>query len=111
MALTDLAIRKTKPDAKQIKLSDSGGLQLIVTPKGAKHWRLAYRHHGKQKSLSLGSYPVVSLADARNARDAARKLLITGADPSLHRKLERQSAAVTFGLVGDELLEYGSPGR
>jgi integrase len=105
MALTDTAIRTTKPRAKLFKLTDSGGLHLLVKPNGAKLWRLAYRFGGKQKALALGAYPIVSLAEARSARDAARKLLATSVDPSVKRKLDKQSAAVTFRGIGEELLD------
>jgi Arm DNA-binding domain len=67
MALTDTAIRNTKPGAKPFKLTDSGGLHLLVTPTGGKLWRLAYRFGGKQKTLALGLYPVVTLADPRQS--------------------------------------------
>ena len=65
---------------------DAGGLFLIVTPAGGKWWRLRYRMDGKEKTLSLGVYPDVSLKDARARRDAARKLLADGVDPSEQRK-------------------------
>jgi len=68
MPLTDTAIRKAKPGATTIKLSDGGGLQLHVHPNGSKYWRLAYRYGGKQKKLSFGVYPEVSLAEARKRR-------------------------------------------
>ncbi len=58
MALTDIAIRKTKPRTKPFKLTDGGGLHLLVKPSGAKLWRLAYRFGGKQKTLALGAYLV-----------------------------------------------------
>jgi integrase len=105
MPLTDTAVRNAKPAQKARKLFDGGGLFLLIQPNGAKLWRLAYRFHGKQKTLSLGAYSVVSLAEAREARDAARKALAMGIDPSLQRKLEKQSAAVTFKLVAEELLD------
>jgi len=105
MALTDTVIRKAKPRPKPFKLTDSGGLYLLVTLTGGKLWRLAYRLHGKQKSLALGAYPAVGLAVARDARDDARKLLATGVDPSLKRKLDKAAAAVTFRLIGDELVD------
>ena len=104
MALTDTAIRSAKPRAKKFKLSDGRGLQLIVSPTGAKLWRLAYRYQGKQKSLALGAYPDVTLAEARAACDVARKHLAAGLDPSIKRKLDRQSAANTFRLIAEELL-------
>lgn len=105
MALTDSAIRNAKPRETLFKISDSGGLQLLVKPSGAKLWRLAYRLLGKQKSLALGIYPIVTLADARSGRDAARKVLAAGVDPSVKRKLDRQSAAITFKVIGEELLD------
>lgn len=105
MALTDTAIRNVKPRETLFKLSDSGGLQLLVKPNGAKLWRLAYRLRGKQKTLALGAYPIVTLGDARNGRDAARKALAAGVDPSVKRKLDRQSAAITFKVIGEELLD------
>ena len=108
MPLSDTAIRNAKPQAKPAKLYDSGGLFLLVTPNGGKWWRLKYRFGGKEKLLSLGTYPDISLKDARDRRDAARKLLANGGDPSTERrkqKLEtRLSAANTFGAVADELL-------
>lgn len=105
MALTDTAIRANKPRTKSYKLTDSGGLHLLITPKGGKLWRLAYRFAGKQKTLALGAYPAVTLAEARTGRDAARKHLAAGIDPSIKRKIDKQSAANTFRLVGDELLD------
>ncbi len=105
MALTDIAIRKTKPCTKPFKLTDGAGLHLLVAPTGAKLWRLAYRFGGKQKTLALGAYPIVTLAAARSARDTARNLLSTGIDPSVKRKLDKQSARITFRVIGEELLE------
>src|SRR3974390_2541178 len=105
MALTDTTIRTTKPRATPFKLSDSGGLFLLVKPNGAKLWRFAYRVARKQKTLALGVYPTATLAEARSARDAARKLLATGVDPSIKRKLDKHSAAITFRLVAEELLD------
>jgi integrase len=105
MALTDTAIRTTKPRAKPFKLTDGGGLHLLVNPNGAKLWRLAYRFGGKQKTLALGTYPSVTLAAARSRRNAAREFLAKGIDPALKRKLDKQSAAITFRVVGLELLD------
>lgn len=108
MPLTDTAIRKAKPGARTIKLSDSGGLQLHVHPKGSKYWRLAYRYDGKQKSLSFGVYPEVSLAEARRRREAARSLLRDGKDPMVQKRAEKLARAIaagnTFAAVADELL-------
>lgn len=89
MALTDVGIRKAKPTDKPQRFFDGGGLYLEVSPAGGKWWRLKYRHGGKEKRLSLGTYPDTGLADARSKRDAARKLLAAGVDPGEHRKAER----------------------
>jgi len=71
--LADIQIRKIKPTDKPQKLSDGGGLFLLVIPQGGKFWRMAYRLDGKQKTLSLGEYPYVSIAEARNKREEAKK--------------------------------------
>lgn len=84
--LTDITIHNTKPGAKPIKLSDGGGLYLLVQPSGGKWWRLDYRFDAKRKTLSLGAYPDVNLKDARDRRDQARKLLANGIDPAEKRK-------------------------
>lgn len=89
MALTDTAIRKAKPGDKPQKLSDGAGMYLLLNPNGSRWWRLDYRHNGKRKTLSLGTYPDTGLADARDKRDAARKLLAAGIDPSEQRKAEK----------------------
>ncbi|MEW9581378.1 tyrosine-type recombinase/integrase [Paraburkholderia sp. DGU8] len=93
MALTDLKIRYAKPTDKQQKLFDERGLYLLVTPAGGKWWRLKYRFGGKEKSLSMGVYPDVGLKEARERRDAARKLLANGVDPGIERKVQRAGAA------------------
>ncbi|PXW52258.1 tyrosine-type recombinase/integrase [Chelatococcus asaccharovorans] len=108
MALTDDAIRSAKPGSKPVKLSDRGGLHLLVTPAGGRLWRLAYRYEGKQKQLAFGAYPIVTLADARKARDEAKRLLVAGTDPGDQAKLERitkaSQSASTFGVLADEYL-------
>jgi hypothetical protein len=104
MALTDIAIRNAKPRRKVVKLSDGGGLYLLIQPHGTKLWRLAYRFNGKQKLLALGIYPTVSLAVARSRRDAAKKFLADGVDPSVQRKLEKQASVITFKVVAEELV-------
>ncbi|MBA4143829.1 MAG: integrase arm-type DNA-binding domain-containing protein [Nitrosospira sp.] len=86
MALTDTAIRNTKPSEKPIKLTDERGLYLLLKPNGSRWWRFDYRYGGKRKTLSMGVYPDVSLKDARNRRDEARKLLASDADPGENRK-------------------------
>lgn len=105
MPLSDLAIRNAKPRRKAFKVSDGGGLHLLVQPNGAKLWRFAYRFAGKQKLLSFGAYPTIALADAREKREAARKHLADGTDPSLVRKLEKAAQVVTFRLIAEELLK------
>jgi integrase len=109
MALTEARVRSLKTAAKPIKYSDGGGLHLLVSPQGSKLWRLAYRFGGKQKTLALGIYPAVTLSDARQKRDGAKRLLASGIDPSHQAKLDRikkrESGANTFNAVADELLD------
>lgn len=108
MPLSDVAIRKAKPTDKTQRLFDGGGLYLEVSPAGGKWWRLKYRHGGKEKRLSLGTYPEVSLAEARGRRDAARKLLAADVDPAEHRKAEKAAgearAGNSFEVVAREWL-------
>ena len=75
MPLTDITVRNAKPTEKAQKLSDGGGLYLMVHPNNSKYWRLKYRFLGKEKVLAIGIYPQVSLSDARVRRDDAKKLL------------------------------------
>jgi integrase len=109
MPLTDVEIRKAKPGDKLSKLSDGGGLQLWVYPDGAKRWRLAYRLGGKQKVLAIGVYPAIGLKEARGARDAAKRLLAGGRDPSEAKQADRAAKAAadtnTFDTIAGELLE------
>ncbi|MBZ0071420.1 MAG: integrase arm-type DNA-binding domain-containing protein [Gammaproteobacteria bacterium] len=97
MPLTDTAIRNAKPGPKPVRLFDGGGLYLEISPAGGKLWRLKYRIDGKEKRLALGVYPDVSLAEARDRRSDARKLLAAGIDPSVQRKAEKaaRTAEVT----------------
>lgn len=110
MPLSDTAIRKAKPQAKPVKLFDGGGLYLEVTPSGGKWWRWKYRRPitGKENRLSFGTYPDVGLADARDRRDNARKLLAAGVDPGEQRKAERaagsERAANSFEVIAREWL-------
>lgn len=108
MALTDVQVRTFKPSDTPKKYSDGGGLHVMVTPQGSRLWRLAYRFGGKQKLLALGSYPAVTLADARSRRDDAKRLLASGIDPSEHARAEkmarRDASATTFRSVADEFL-------
>jgi integrase len=97
MPLTDTAIRSAKPADKPIRLFDSGGLYLEVSPRGGKWWRFKFRFGGKEKRLSLGTYPVTSLKDAREKRDVAKRLLASGADPSATRQAQK-AAQISAGL-------------
>lgn len=90
--LTDTQIKKTKSAEKAFKLSDSGGLFLLVAVSGSKIWKLKYRFNGKEKQLDIGHYPTVSLSDARKARDDAKALLKEGRDPSVAKQLDKLSA-------------------
>src|ERR1017187_6594913 len=93
MPLTDVAIRNAKPRTKAFKLYDTGGLHLEVSPGGGKWWRLKYRFNGKENRISLGTYPEVSLSNARERRDKERRLLADHVDPSQNRKLEKTTQA------------------
>lgn len=109
MPLTDIALRNAKPKDQPYKLFDGGGLFLYVTPSGSRLWRLAYRFAGKAKQLSFGPYPTISLADARQKRDEAKRALADGEDPSVLRQKAKIEAAATaentFGLIAGEYLD------
>jgi integrase len=92
MPLNDTAIKNAKKREKPYKLSDGGGLHVLVGKDGSRYWRMAYRFHGKQKTLALGIYPTVPLADARAARDEAKKWLAKGLDPTQVRKEQKLAA-------------------
>ena len=106
MSLSDTAIRKVKPTEKSQRLFDGGGLYLEVSPAGGKWWRLKYRYGGKEKRLSLGTYPEVSLVEARDRRAEHKKLLSSGVDPGQHRKASTaagvERAANSFEVVARE---------
>ncbi len=108
MALTDLKIRKAKPDLKPYKMGDGGGLFLLVKPGGGKLWQQKYRYLGKEKLLSHGQYPDVTLAQAREKRDAARSVLAEDRDPAVQKKLDKVAAETqartTFKLIAEEHL-------
>lgn len=109
MALTDMAIRRSKPLDKPYKVTDSNGLYLLVNPRGSKLWRVKYRMNGVERKLALGAYPEVSLADARAARDAARKHLARDVDPNSAKRQARIEASIragnSFATVAAELIE------
>ncbi len=102
MALTDTKVRAAKPDEKAYTLTDSDGLFLYIHPNGSKYWRFRFRFGGKQHLMAFGVYPEISLADARERRDAARKQVALGIDPrELKKELkeEQQKEFNTFEKV------------
>ena len=106
MSLTDLKCKNAKPKEKPYKLADSGGLYLEIMPNGSRYWRQKYRFMGKEKRFALGVYPLVSLQEAREGRDAAKKLLAAGIDPLNAKKDQKriaiQNANNTFEAVARE---------
>jgi integrase len=109
MPLTDTALRAVKPLDKQQKFFDGNGLFLAVSPSGTKSWRLKYYHAGKEKLLTLGQYPVVSLKDARERAMEAKKTLSTGKDPSVEKKHKKLLQQNSFELLAREWHEKQSP--
>lgn len=113
MPLTDGLIRSAKPNDKPYKLPREDGLFVLVNPNGSKWWRLSYTFVGKEKLLSVGTYPEVSLKQARERRDAARRLLAEGIDPSEHRKAAKaandEAGGNTFKAVALEWLLKFAP--
>lgn len=109
MSLTDIAIKNAKPREKPYKVSDEKGMYLEVRPNDSYWWRLKYRFGGKEKLLSLGTYPEVTLKEARWKCDAARLLLREGKDPSAERKAEKRTQRLhsqnAFELVAREYIE------
>lgn len=97
MPLTVAAIRNAKPREKAYKLFDGRGMYLEVSPRGGKWWRLKYRLDGKERRISLGVFPDVTLAGARTRRDEARALIDVGIDPSTKKAAEK--ARVTAGFA------------
>lgn len=109
MVLTDTAIRNAKPADKPYKVADSLGLYLLVNPRGSKLWRIKYRKDGVERKLSLGAYPQITLAEARAARDAARRQLAHAIDPNVAKRQARIEASIrasnSFAVVAEELIE------
>lgn len=109
MPLTQFAIVHAAKKEKPYKIADGSGLYLLVSPNGGKHWRLRYSFRTKEKMLSLGPFPAVSLANARAKRDEAKRLLAGGIDPSQQRKLDRTPVEApirpTFGGIAEEYLQ------
>jgi hypothetical protein len=108
MTLTDTRIRNAKPKAKAYKLSDGGGMYLLVKPDGGRYWRLDYRFVGKRRTLALGVYPVVTLSESRARWQEARKSLAQNIDPVTAKRGAKRAAKLarenTFEAVAREWL-------
>ena len=100
LPLTDTQIRKIKPGANVLRLSDGDGLYLLVQPSGGKWWRFDYIHRGRRKTVSFGTYPEVSLVAARARRAAAREHVAAGIDPSRERQEAREAAVQGLTWAG-----------
>ena len=109
MPLTDSKIRNAKSTDRPYKLFDAKGLYLYVTPAGGRIWRLKYRMYDKERLLTIGTYPEVSLADARQKQLEARALIKQGKDPSLQKQIDKltaqKNAQNSFELVAREWVE------
>ncbi len=105
MKLTALAVKNAKGREKAYKLTDGAGMYLLVNPNGRKYWRLNYRFGGKRKTLAIGVYPTVSLAEAREKREAAKKLLAENRDPAIQRRIQRLTAGFAAGTTFKEIAE------
>lgn len=104
--LSEITIKGAKPKADSYKLYDEGGLRLLVRPTGTKVWQLPYKVGGKYNVYTIGQYPEIGSADARQTRDEIKKLIKTGEDPNKHKKAERAQAVgqqdTTFEAIGRE---------
>ena len=112
LPLTDIQVKNAKPKTKEYKLSDGGGLHLLITPSGGKLWRFKYRFDGVEKRLTFKTYPEISLADARHRRDDARKLIANGVDPASLIKAQKEEQVVaetTFEKVAREWFSKNEP--
>jgi integrase len=110
MPLADIAIRNAKPQEKLVKLFDTGGLYLLVNPNGSRWWRLKFRYGGKEKLISLGTYPETTLKAARERRDEARVMLAQGINPSAKRQATKAAPAESFEAIAREWFAKFSPG-
>jgi hypothetical protein len=97
--LNSIALRAAKPRDKPYKLGDGDGLYLLVNPNGSCWWRLKYRFEGREKLLSLGVYPHVTLQHARAQRDEAKRAVANGVDPSVKKQIEKSAHVNTFEAI------------
>lgn len=95
MPLTDTAVRQAKPAAKGFSMTDVSGLSLFIAPNGTKSWHFRFSWHGAQPRISLGTYPEITLKEARERRDQARAQVAKGIDPRSHRREEKRSASAS----------------
>ena len=113
MPLTDIKCKSLEIKDKAYKVSDKKGLRLLVHKNGSKYWQMKCRYSGKEKVLSFGVYPEVSLKDAREKRDKARKQLAEGLDPSQEKKLAKLKQNIdsenSFENIARQALKLGSP--
>jgi integrase len=107
--LTNAVISGAKPREKPFKLSDGGGLYLLVNPSGSRWWRFKFRVHGRENLLSLGIFPEVPLREARELRDEARRDLRKGIDPAAKRRTARMAGGETFKAIAQEWFDKFSP--
>ena len=109
MSISEFEAKKAKPAAKPYKIFDGGGLYLHVQPTGSKLWKQKYRFNKKEKVLSFGKYPTISIAQARKLRDEAKEKIAQGTDPSVEKRLAKITAETasrqTFGLIAEEYLQ------
>lgn len=113
MPLTDTAVRQAKAADKEFSITDGGGLSLFVASNGTKSWHFRFSWHDKQPRMSLGTYPEITLKEAREKRDQARAFVAKGVDPRAHRRKEKQAAAdssiKTFEVVAGEWYAFKLP--
>lgn len=106
MSLTDTRIRNSRPMPKPYKLSDGGGMYLLIKPGGGCYWRFDYRFAGRRRTLALGVYPLVTLGRARERREDARRLLAGGKDPGMAKKAAQRATRIatenTFEAIARE---------
>ena len=111
--LTDAACRKVKPEAKVIRIADGGSLYLVVQPSGTKTWQFAYRFNGKHRTMGLGAYPKIGLADARKQRERAKDMIKAGRDPQdardgIAEDADTFTVAIFFAMRPKILAQFGA---